>query len=162
MPAALQLRYLACNVHDLVTDAGNLGLPVPLGIELGRGYGGDKTAAQIAVKILVDPAGAALISRIVSWLRAALVDDCEKPGPLHRPMSCRRRRDGRGTPLKDLGSGPALTVTPQTSRHNTPQPTVDITSSRASKNSRHELVVGHPKHWPSRLSQTQCRGCQLK
>ena len=128
VPAALQLRYLACNVHDLVADAGNLGLPVPLGIELGRGHGGDKTAAQISVKILVDPEGAALISRIMSWRRAALVDDCKRLGPmLHRPMSCRRRRDGRGMPLKDRGSGPAMTVTPQTSLHNTPQPTVDIT-----------------------------------
>jgi hypothetical protein len=64
---------------------------------------------------------------------------------LHRPMSRRRCPDRPGTPLKGLRTRPAMTVTPQTSLHNTPQPTVDITSSRLSKgSSRHELVVGHP------------------
>jgi hypothetical protein len=45
---------------------------------------------------------------------------------LHRPMSRRRRPDRPGTPLKGFGTWPAMTATPQTSLHNTPQPTVDI------------------------------------
>jgi hypothetical protein len=148
VPLAPQLRNLACDVHDLAADAGNLGLPLPLGIELRRCCYGRKIAAEVAVKMVVDPGGAVLMGRKAGWLRVALVDDWKRPGPmLLRPMSRRCGPDRPGTPLKGLGTWPAMTATPRTSLHNTPQPTVDITSSRASKgSSRHELVVGHPKH----------------
>jgi hypothetical protein len=100
------------------------------------------------ISLRIDPGGAVLIGRKVGWLRVALVDHWKRPGPmLQRPMSRRRGPDRPGTPLEGLGTWPAMTVTPRTSLHNTPQPTVDITSSRASKgSSRHELVVGHPEH----------------
>ena len=148
MLASPQLRNLAGDVHDLAADAGNLGLPLPLGIELRRCASGGNIAAEVAVKMLIDPEGTVLMRRKIGWLRVALVDDREGPGPmLHGAMSRRRCPDRPGTPLEGFGTWPAMTVTPQTALHNTPQPTVDITSSRASKgSSRHELVVGHPKH----------------
>jgi hypothetical protein len=145
---APQLRNLACDVYDLAADAGNLGLPLPLGIELRRRTCGGKIAAEVAVKMVVDPGGAVLMGRKVGWLRVALVDDWKRPrAMLQRSMSRRRCPNRPGAPLKGLGTWPAMTATPRTSLHNTPQPTVDITASRASKgSSRHELVVGHPKH----------------
>lgn len=105
LPVAPQLRNLACDVHDLAADAGNLGLPLPLGIELRRCRCGGKIAAEVAVKIVVDPGEAVLIGRKAGRLRVALVDDWKSPGPMQqRPMSRRRCPDWPGTPLKGLGT----------------------------------------------------------
>ncbi len=99
-------------------------------------YCGGKIAAEVAVKIVVDPGEAVLMGGKSAGSASRSSMTGKGPGRCAEADVAPARPGPAGTPLKGLGTWPAMTATPRTSLHNTPQPTVDITSSRASKEAR--------------------------
>ncbi|MEZ5821238.1 MAG: hypothetical protein R3D82_10555 [Xanthobacteraceae bacterium] len=150
--ATPQVGDLACDVEDLLSDAGDLGLPFPFGfeVELCRvGVNVECCAVMEMIRHGRNDHAVRLMVRIGKRraFEATLVADGKRSTALlYRAMSRRSRTRQFLAALDHSGAGLAMTSTPHTSLHNTPQPAATVTSSRATENPRQKLVVGHPKH----------------